>query len=1267
MIFIIFLLTATFTSKLYSVDTMSNDSESRIQSISGMASTASNMAETLLLQPVSTTDPGTALAQVLIQQQAARVGISSSDMQSLSVIKPIFLFFQNLPANFIYGQKNWDFNKPSLDIIQQTMNPKTNDVASVVNLSCDLQFAGHGDINAPIGFQKNNGNYYFTPGQNIFKVQTNNGASASVKNLLDTNFRNNVINFVSLLGMTGVNIASVTGSIANFFDRAAILYPQDIFTLKLITLLNAAARNSSQGFGYPRIAHIPLETMMLLLRLSKTPNYNLTMQNHNPKPRYAYQWTPSKVIFFNNPIEALRSSFININDAFFQSVMESINVNVSTDEWQTYRSSLSPKTNDNSLNNLVANVWKSEKYNDRSNKILNDFLQNSNFVSYSDVEQKLFINTIAYHISQRNTGFLLYSQLYQQAQTNSSLSSDQINALVTQNATTGLAAMSGIDISLILSIFNSRTPKIIQIINNVISILSNVSTNTFLESATGYFKDQLKSIDDEKNSFIATINQISELKDQASDTSLPSSAQITAQNNLQKAMSELTDKISKLEKSTTPNLNPGVMTSQSVSLQDYLSIKFNDLMLAQNKKFRGDSGYFNNPLPVEGTQATNEALSIVLRSVSDLDLASSKFRVDPKSYSMYDLNGSIVVVNGPEMYSQTIAVKEKLNAAVQKKLYDDKQKVIKTGIIIPNQKLTDASSRINDATNFLQKKWLNFCLQYPFERIKKDPLLDQINSQSTSISNISQAVSTIMGDAGGNAILDSLGTNYRSLVGDEATSKNLDSISVIKNNSFYGKNSGLLIAKMITLNYLNQLNAIISNNDFLSFKQNELTMRKESVAQNKTSMTNLNLEIDRINKIITNLKIDETINSTQIKSNNLNLQTLMSEKTNLEELINNGELKVIIVENQITDINLFKTWISTTINNITKMSTQPSDLKAKLELNKTSPSLIANDLISRITSSTNLQFIEILAADINAGKNSSFTNVMTSFKITGDNLLQISSNDNETTLTLNLKSSINSNINNLYLPENIISKLPAIELISTQEELNTILALPESLNTPLAGITSAITKLKNPTLQIQPTPATNNTDSSIPPQFGTYDPEYPKTVLRFLAEEFCDLSLKSTTFKNYGSAITDTILKSLFGYNLNSLLTIMKTKQMSIMQRELAELATYSSTTGPDSLIPQEILIKLQSKNAVSEVSSMNSSLSGISTSSLSEAPMISLTTSTQINSATGTAIDLASGINVSINTANQVMPQDTITPAAIIEPEQPTNTTIDEAVTQIS
>jgi hypothetical protein len=180
-------------------------------------------------------------------------------------------------------------------------------------------------------------------------------------------------------------------------------------------------------------------------------------------------------------------------------------------------------------------------------------------------------------------------------------------------------------------------------------------------------------------------------------------------------------------------------------------------------------------------------------------------------------------------------------------------------------------------------------------------------------------------------------------------------------------------------------------------------------------------------------------------------------------------------------------------------------------------------------------------------------------------------------------------------------------------------------------------------------------------------------VLRFLAEEFCDLSLRSTTFKNYGSAITDTILKSLFGYNLNSLLTVMQTKQMSIMQQELAELATYSSSTGgTDSLIPQEILIKLQSKNASSEISSINSSLSGISTSSLNEAPMASLATNTNINAATGTAIDQASGINISINTANQIMPQDTsattdTSQLAEPAPQQSTSTTIDDAVTQIS
>jgi hypothetical protein len=182
--------------------------------------------------------------------------------------------------------------------------------------------------------------------------------------------------------------------------------------------------------------------------------------------------------------------------------------------------------------------------------------------------------------------------------------------------------------------------------------------------------------------------------------------------------------------------------------------------------------------------------------------------------------------------------------------------------------------------------------------------------------------------------------------------------------------------------------------------------------------------------------------------------------------------------------------------------------------------------------------------------------------------------------------------------------------------------------------------------------------TGIPPQFGSYDPAYPKTVLRFLAEEFCDLTLRSKTFADYGSALSDTVLMSLFGYNLNSLLAVMQTKQIELMQKEITELSTYSINGSEDSPIPQAILDKIKSQANASELSSVDSNLAGVPANILESLSANNTTTAAlppvlNITGATGQAIDNLSGLNISI-----------ISPPAATNTTQPYNATVPAVVT---
>lgn len=1182
-------------------------------------------------KPSSTNDSlGMLLGKTAASAATKKVlGMSTDDLRALTNIFPIVSFFQNLPQALQKSQSSWDYSNSTITISNSTTDPNTGNILATTSLVCDLGFADHGDITAPIGFKFLSNKYYFNPGLNMLQNKDISTGTTEVKNLLSSSLRDSLVKSVSLLSMAkfipSSGIGDATSMITTFFNRCATLYPQDIFALKTIQLIASAYKNSKSGTSYPRIVHIPFEMLLLMKRLKLTPDYNATMKLQGTNVKNAYQWDTKNIVFFQDPIAAIQSSILGLNESMTKILGSSIQLTANQSEWEKYGPNGSgPIPLNQDLINNVNTTWAAPSYQSRSANILDTLIGKNNFITYSLDEQQLFINTIAYHVSQRYEGLVAFSLLTHSAVNNSTTEESASNKNVIKSTPNPeLPTLGTLDLQIITNVLNTRIPRLKQIITQVQTLLQSVSatSNEFLREATIYFEKQNALIDEEVSEISSKITNLLSLRNQLLSPTTSQEDYTAAQTSLDQELQDFASYI--LNKTSDNYFYPTIPTEQTIQLDllKYLTMKTNEMIYIMNTKFRGDFGYLNNPLPLNNQETITQAMAIIFRAIELLQKADALFKVDTTSYKMYDLSGQLITVKGTDIHSQTAALSQKMNFAIEKNNYDLKNKSINSGVLMQDPTIASAANQLLTVQNALNTEYLHYVRQYNFDTRKNNPILTSLttNSSTTDSNSLTNKMNSLMEKQYGAA--------------DEIARKNLEEF--IKTNNLFGPNYKLKFVKLLTNKYLNFISELLSSNEIISQKQNELTTIQKQIQTNQLTINNNQASInDPENKDAADQNILQNQN-TELTKTNTSLQTKADRLTQ-----------------QIKNLTQIPTWVSkmeTTINNFSGV-VPPS-------LGVTSPNgfTIAQDFLKSIgLSSANINALRQIAADYFNGKTIGYENVYSVLQDLSPSgsfpTLSTTNFDSTSNISLNqfaeFDDAVSTELNNTQFFTKIVSLFSMLDQIPNSETFDKVTSLTAGIYSSSDLINQAIkptaTQSTSSTTSISSSTTTTAQTNLLNNLFRSTSPNYCSNINSFLAENLVKLFEKSS-MASYLSLMLDPILIKTFGCNMATLLSQIDPQQKVQLQNELDQLLTESNNISEKIIIiPPNILAQVTDLPSLSELtqgagdSGTDTDLNTYTTTSIKlpteNIGSVSTTlTTTNLNSTDGENLDNQIGLSVTI------------------------------------
>lgn len=665
-------------------------------------------------------------------------GIDVSKLPDPRIIPPLFNFIVGLPKYFVESLQKWAYSNPTINIANQPPNPSTTPSTSEadtqnssnssdsqetnisnllnelqdflkvdvkINLQIGLGFNGHGDPNGPIGYLlTKTGKYYYTPGVNLLSIKVANEPSVKIQNILQGELKKLlVLAFKTMNAQSAANITEDSlNKTAEVLNRIAISKPEDIFAFKIFQLCGAAITNSKNNSNYPRIAHIPAEMAILFHKLSVTPDFEATMQNHSNKVKNAYEWDKSKIIYFTDPLSVLEKSFLLVPAGMFTWIENSIPCSVSSQEWQEYQGSKDTMIKDDSLKLAIAKSWKILGFNKRSDAIVSNIIQPANFGAYTYQEQLLFIKAISHHVSKRHDGLALFLEMCTEFLNDPASFSDIINAETMFTLTT------------FLKILETRHLKVKNICNKALSLLSSFTkgNDSLVDQASKYLNEQLDAMDEITSDCINIIEKansneepnILEKIDELNKLFLESDSKIKFKIT-DGAENETSDNSS--ETSTTVPLKfREFVTLQAWKFNNYLDIRF-----------RGDAGFIENPLPLSLQEAIQYALAVILRAIKDTAKATDLFKEDNNQYDMVDLTGAKTKIVGSNLFKKTKVTASNYAEALAKEQYQSKMESINQGKISAKESSLESTTKaVEKITAALNTEFCHYLRQYHFDR-----------------------------------------------------------------------------------------------------------------------------------------------------------------------------------------------------------------------------------------------------------------------------------------------------------------------------------------------------------------------------------------------------------------------------------------------------------------------------------------------------------------------------------------------------------------------
>ncbi len=585
-------------------------------------------------------------------------------------VKPVVSFFKDFTTSLITSLKNTDYNDQMIVVYDQgTASQGTSSDASdptpptKYSIAYDFGFRAGGDIEQPFGFTFDAlGRYTYTPmtaqllpgvipditdptGQRKKPLSLGDGlAPALIKGLLGI-----------LVG--GPANAEKVWAPVGFFLKVS---PETQFLLKIVILLNTAAKNSSSLTGlkakYPSLTDVPFELMLLIFRLVITPDISETLKlNPDFGVEKSYRW--EKVVTLSRP-----SKFLAKMPAFFVNLLNSFKPSLDSSELQEYKDRFATPISD--LQEMYSEVRQQHPYEVRVKYAQNNVVDVVNVKSLNPSDKELLEYMIQQVVSERYRGLKTFISGTESVSTNVTVgSADGMSSDASVNPDQGLTDSSvaadatgsieliSVDVNKMMDFISPRIPVVKDFLAD---LLSDAKKTNWSNDLLVYLQGVSAGIDAE----------FSDLKKMASDLTDARKALALAQQTQgagfsmtdpsqvleQRVAQSILDKLDAITEQEAASLGKLSGNKVPVPLLGYLDIKFWQTMRIMRQGFSGDRHYLFNDAQLTLPKAVLQAYAICFRANMDLLYLEDLIKKDSRPFLVKSQNGETLSTTGIQMY-----------------------------------------------------------------------------------------------------------------------------------------------------------------------------------------------------------------------------------------------------------------------------------------------------------------------------------------------------------------------------------------------------------------------------------------------------------------------------------------------------------------------------------------------------------------------------------------------------------------------------------------
>jgi hypothetical protein len=510
----------------------------------------------------------------------------------------------------------------------------------------DFGFRGSGNIEEPFGFKVDRlGRHRYTP----IEAQLFPGVIPDFSD--PTGMRKKPISLGSGLApglikgllsifVGGRDNAEKLWSPVAYFTR---IKPETAFYLKTIILVMSAGRNTKARRGYPRLTDVPVELMFLLFRLAATPDIERTIvANGGLGVEKAHQW--KNIHTLSRP-----SSLINKMPSFLVKIISSVKPSIDIREIQEYRDREGkPPTY---LEKLYGQLRQLRPYESRLDFILSDLIPKVNVGSLHKTDENLLNYAIRQLVAERYRGLSVF--------VGKDTIVDRVGEMSVEHNQDDDMRLIEVDLRKVVKFIDKRRPALEAFLKS----LQEKHLGIFFKSTQQYINEVVTKISEEfghikrladdvegarqgearlKQKILEEGNYDAIMEAQGSgQIELLSDEQLTSLRRLQglkraeqEASERILEYLRKIESQESGEVGAAANRKKSLSLPQYLDIKFFSVMQIMRQRFKGDNDYIYDDSRLPLHKGLTHAFSILFRATRDLTYLENLIRTDSRKFVM---------------------------------------------------------------------------------------------------------------------------------------------------------------------------------------------------------------------------------------------------------------------------------------------------------------------------------------------------------------------------------------------------------------------------------------------------------------------------------------------------------------------------------------------------------------------------------------------------------------------------------------------------------